>query len=81
MWKEMGKWLPEDIPLPYGEITRLRRYYQVLLSGRIFDLHRNGIYAILSEGKDKITRRIASHIPESRSLFHVITPTTCGRKQ
>ena len=43
MWgKETGKWLAEG------------HTYILLLCGRILDLHRNGIYAILSEGKNDI---------------------------
>ena len=42
------------IPLHYyGAIIRLHiRYYLLLLDGRMFDLQRNGIYAILSEGNN-----------------------------
>ena len=55
MWgKEMGKWLAECTTALWCDHSTS---YEVLLLryGRIFDLHRNGIYAILSEGNNNNT--------------------------
>ena len=54
MWgKEVDKWLAEDTTLHYGAIIRLHILgTTAALWRRMFDLHRNDIYAILSEGKN-----------------------------
>ena len=47
----MGKWLAEDNFALWCDHSTSYKVL-LLLCGRIVDLHRNGIYAILSEGNN-----------------------------
>ena len=54
MWgKELGKWLAEDTTALWSDHSTFILGTLLLLYGRIFDSHRNGIiYAVLPEGKN-----------------------------
>ena len=48
----MGKWLAEDTTALWCDHSTSYTVLLLLLYGRMFDLHRNGIYAMLSEGEN-----------------------------